>query len=95
MLQEGSRNQKEGARYRLSLKVQITIAKMFLLPQFTYVASVLDPSASTYDTINRILRSFVNTGSTLTLSKGKWIHHDILYVPKTEGGSLSPRKFPG
>ena len=73
-------------RYRLSLKGCITIAKTFLLPKFTYVALVLDPSASTYDTINRMLRSFVNTGSTLTLGKGNWIHQDILYGPKSETG---------
>ena len=61
---------RKWARYRLSLKGRITIAKTFFLPQFTYVASVLDPSTSTYDTINRMLRSFVNTGSTRTLGKG-------------------------
>ena len=60
----------------------ITIAETFLLPQFTYVASVLDPSPSAYDTINRMLRSFVNTGSSLNLGKGNWIQHDILYSSK-------------
>ena len=54
---------RKWARYRLSLKGCITIAKTFLLPQFTYIASVLDPSPSTYDTINKMMRSFVNTGS--------------------------------
>ena len=53
---------RKWARYRLSLKGRITIAETFLLPQFTYVASVLDPSPSTYDTINKMMRSFVNTG---------------------------------
>ena len=70
----------------LSLKDHITIAKIFLLPQLTYVTSVLDPSTNTYDTINRMMRSFVNTGSTLTLGKGNWIHQDILYAHKSEGG---------
>ena len=60
--------------------------KFILLPQFTYVASVVDPSTSTYDTINRMLRSFVNTESTLTLGKVNWIHQDILYGSKSEGG---------
>ena len=73
-------------RYRLSLKGRITIAKTFLLPQFTYVASVLDPSPHTYDVINKMLRSFVNTGSTIPLGKGNWINQDILYGPKSEGG---------
>ena len=74
------------ARYRLSLKGHITIAKTFLSPQFTYVASVLDPSPSTYNTIIRMLRSFVNTGSTLPLGKGNWIKQDFLYASKSEGG---------
>ena len=57
------------AKYRLSLKGRITITKTFFLPQFTYIASVLDPCTSTYGTINRMLRSFVNTDSTLLLGK--------------------------
>ena len=44
----------------------------------------MDPS--TYDTINKMMRSFVNTGSTLPLGKGNWINQDILYAPKSEGG---------
>ena len=74
------------ARYRLSLKDSITIAKTFLLPQFIYVASVLDPNDSTYETINKMIRSFVNTGSTLTPSKGNWIYQDILLRSKLEEG---------
>ena len=42
------------ARYRFSLKGRITIALTFLLPQFIYVASVLDPNDSTNDKINRL-----------------------------------------
>ena len=37
------------ARYRLSCKGSITTAKAFLLPRFTYIALVLDPSTSTYE----------------------------------------------
>ena len=77
---------RKWARYRLSLKGRITIAKTFLLPQFTYVASVMDPSPNTYEVINKMLRSFVNTGSTIPLGKGNWINQDILYAPKSEGG---------
>ena len=33
-----------------------------------------------------MIRSFVNTGSTLTFGKGNWIHQDILYGPKSKGG---------
>ena len=42
---------RKWARYQLSLKGRVTIAKTFMLPQFTYIASVLDPSAFTYDEI--------------------------------------------
>ena len=77
---------RKWARYRLSLKGRITIAKTFLLPQFTYVASVLDPSPNTYETIYKMIRSFVTTGSTTPLGKGNWINQDILYAPKSEGG---------
>ena len=58
---------RKWARYRLSFKGHFTIAKTFVLPQFTYVSLVLDPSSSTYDSINKMMRSFVNTGSTLPL----------------------------
>jgi len=53
---------------------------------YVYVASVLDPSPSTYDTISKMMRSFVNTGSALPLGKGNWINQDILYASKLEGG---------
>ena len=62
------------------------IAKTFLLPQFTYTTSVLDPSDKTYNTINRFIRNFVNTGTTKRSTKNNWIHQDILYGPKNEGG---------
>ena len=50
------------------------------------MASVLDPSRNTYEVINKMLRSFVNTGSTIPLGKGNWINQDILYAQKSEGG---------
>ena len=43
---------RKWARNRLSLKGRITIAKVFLLPQFVYIASVLDPNECTYKQIN-------------------------------------------
>ena len=53
--------------------------------QYWTLAPVPDPSASTYDTINRMLRSFVNTGSTLILGKVNWINQeDILYDSNQE-----------
>ena len=56
------------------------------MPQFIYVASVLYHSDSNNETINKMILSFVNTGSTLTPGKGNWIHQDILYGSKSEGG---------
>ena len=64
----------------------MTIAKTFLLPQFTYIASVLVPCDKTYETINCFIRSFVNTGTTKPSTKNNWIHQDILYGPKNEEG---------
>ena len=49
-------------RYRLSLKGRITIDKTFLLPQFIYIASILDPNEINYENVNKMIRSFVNTG---------------------------------
>ena len=77
---------RKRARYQHSLKGRITIAKTFMLPQFTYIASVLDPTTSTYDEINRIIGLFINTGTTKPITKTNWIHKDILYGPKSEGG---------
>ena len=62
------------ARYQLSLKGCIMIAKTFLLPQFTYIALVLDPNAKTYETINRFIRNFINTGTTKHSTRNFWIH---------------------
>ena len=59
-------------RYQLSLKDRIMIAKTFLLPQFTYIASVLAPDTKTYDTTIKILLNFINTGATKVSGKGKW-----------------------
>ena len=73
------------ARYQLSLKVKITIAKTFMLPQFTYIASALDPSDSAYDVIDKVIGLFINTGTTNPCTKRNWIHKDILYGPKSEG----------
>ena len=45
------------------------IAKTFLLPQFTYIALVLDPSDSTYDEINKLIGHFIDTGTTNPCTK--------------------------
>ena len=66
-------------------QIQTTIAKVFLLPQFVYIASVLDPSEGTYEQINRHIHNFVKTRSTLASGNRNWIHPDILYGLKSEG----------
>ena len=58
----------------------------FLVTSINHVASVQDPNNSTYGNINKITRSFINSGSTLTPGKIDWIHQNILYGPKSEGG---------
>ena len=60
------------------------IVKTFLLLQFIYVASVLNPNEITYETINKIIGSFVNIGSTLTPWKRNWINQEILYGSKAK-----------
>ena len=55
---------RKWARYQLSLKGHLMIAKTFLLPQFIYIALVLDPSDKTYETINCFINNFINTGTT-------------------------------
>ena len=57
-----------------------------MLPQLTYIASVLDPANSTYDEINKIIGLFINTGTSKPCTQKNWIHKDILYGPKSEGG---------
>ena len=47
---------------------------------------MLEPSTSTYDEINRIIGLFINTGTTKPCTKKNWIHKDILFGPKSEGG---------
>ena len=78
--------QDPGPRAPTWLNPSLTIAKVFLLPQFVYIATVLDPSEGTYEQINRYIRNFVNTGSTLASGDRNWIHQDILYGSKAEGG---------
>ena len=62
------------ARYRLSLQGGITIPKNFLIPKFIYVVLVLD---STYENINKMIPSFINTGSTLTPGNGNSSRYPI------------------
>ena len=70
----------------LKLNQNKTCSQAFLLPQFVYIASVLDPNEGTYEQINRFIRNFVNTGSTLASGNRNWIHQDISQGTKSEEG---------
>ena len=75
--------------YNLSINGRVTIAKAMLLPQYTYIGSVLDQISNTrYNSIQRTLDHFVLHNSYLEPSKASrnWIKPDILYADKTKGG---------
>ena len=75
--------------YNLSINGRITIAKAILLPQYTYIGSVLDKISKTrYAKIQKTLDYFVLHNSYLEPSKsGKnWIKPEILYEEKNKGG---------
>ena len=69
----------------VNLNLTLTFMRV-MSPQFTYIASVLDPTTSTYDEMNRMIGLFINTGTTKPCTKTNWIHKDILYGPKSVGG---------
>ena len=66
-------------------KLDVNYKKCYQKVQFVYIASVLDPCEGTYEQINRYIRNFANTGSTLASGNRNWIHQDILYGSKSEG----------
>jgi hypothetical protein len=75
--------------YNLSINGRITIAKSILLPQYTYIGSVLDKiSANRYISIQKTLDHFVLHNSYLEPNKTnkQWVKNDILYAEKCKGG---------
>ena len=75
--------------YNLSVNGRVTIAKTMLLPQYTYIGSVLDKISNTrYNSIQKTLDHFVLHNSYLEPSKTSrnWIKPDILYADKIKGG---------
>ena len=73
----------------LSINGRVTIAKSMLLPQYTYIGSVLDKILNTrYSSIQKTLDHFVLHNSYLEPSKSSrnWIKPDILYADKIKGG---------
>ena len=75
--------------YGLSINGRITISKTLLLPQYTYIGSVLDKvSVTRYKNIQKILDHFVLHNSYLEPNKSSrnWIKPDILYADRSKGG---------
>ena len=75
--------------YNLSINGRITIAKTILLPQYTYVGSVLDNiSQNQYKGIQKVIDHFILYNSYCEQNKKsrKWIKDDILYGDKAKGG---------
>ena len=74
----------------MSIHGRITIVKSILLPQYTYIGSVLDKvSEAQYRNIQKILDHFVLYNSYLepnNKAKRNWIKPDILYAEKHKGG---------
>jgi len=71
--------------YNLSINGRVTIAKSILVPQYTYIGSVLDKISKTrYTKIQKILDHFVlhNTYLEPSRSSKNWIKQEILYEGK-------------
>jgi hypothetical protein len=69
--------------YNLSLRGRITIAKVKLVSQITYISTVLDIDTKIIDEIQDLINNFVmgvKTGSK------HWISKDLLYEHTTKGG---------
>ena len=73
--------------YNLSINGRITIAKTILLPQYTYVGSVLDNISQTqYKGIQKVIDHFILYNCEQNKKSRKWIKDDILYGNKSKGG---------
>ena len=69
--------------YNLSLKGRITIAKVKLISQLTYISTVLDINHTILNEIQEMINSFV-----MGIKRGgkHWISKDLLYTPTLKGG---------
>ena len=72
------------SKYSLNIRGKITIAKSILLPQYTYIASVLDPPENEYNYINKSIVNFINTGS--VDNANIWLKAETLFTPTKKGG---------
>ena len=79
--------------YKLTIIGRTTIAKVLLLSQYTYVASVLDINKDTTNHIQQILNTFVLHNCTYDplITRKMWMNKEILYGPKQMGGLNLPK----
>ena len=70
-------------QYNLSLRGRITIAKVKLVSQLTYISTVLDPNQTLLDEIQELINNFVMGHKA---QNKHWISKDLLYTPTSKGG---------
>ena len=69
--------------YNLSLRGRITIAKVKLVSQLTYISTVLETNTTMLDEIQEIINNFVMG---IKSENKHWISKDLLYTPTSKGG---------
>ena len=69
--------------YNLSLRGRITIAKVKLVSQLTYISTVLDINTTQIDEIQELINNFVLG---IKAENKHWISKDLLYTPTCKGG---------
>ena len=69
--------------YNLSLRGRITIAKVKLFSQITYISTVLDIPNTLLDEIQELINNFVMG---IKSENKHWISKDLLYTPSSKGG---------
>ena len=69
--------------YNLSLRGRITIAKVKLVSQLTYISTVLETNTTMLDEIQEIINNFVMG---IRSENKHWISKDLLYTPTSKGG---------
>ena len=69
--------------YNLSLRGRITIAKVKLISQITYISTVLDIPHTILDEIQELINNFVMG---IKSENKHWISKELLYTPTCKGG---------
>ena len=79
--------------YELTIIGRVTIAKVLLLSQYTYIATVLNINKDTVDNIQQIINTFVlhNCSYDPLITKKMWMNKEILHGPKQIGGLNLPK----